>query len=136
MTIPEYNIFVHIMDLPGSAEEAVTENEDGTYSIFIDAQLSPLGREKAYQHAIEHIKNGDFEKENVQEIELDAHNISVFGGAKMEDESNAIRATIRKRRKTSARKWREINERIAFIQENDPDFFMRQGEYNRLFSGI
>ena len=72
-TTQEYDIFVHIMNLPGSAEEAVTENEDGTYSIFIDAQLSPEGRRQAYDHALRHINNFDFEKENVQIIEYQAH---------------------------------------------------------------
>ena len=53
--------------------EAITENEDCTYTIFINQNLSEAKRLKAIQHALEHIKEKDFEKDNVQEIESDRH---------------------------------------------------------------
>ena len=55
--------------------EAITENEDCTYTIFINQNLSEAKRLKAIQHALEHIKENDFEKNNVQEIEFDRHAI-------------------------------------------------------------
>lgn len=53
--------------------EAITENEDCTYTIFINQNLSEAKRLKAIQHALEHIKENDFEKDDVQEIEFDRH---------------------------------------------------------------
>ena len=43
-----------------NVNEVVTENEDGSFTIFVNA--------------FRHIKNLDFEKSNTQEIELSAHN--------------------------------------------------------------
>ena len=51
----------------------IIKNEDGSYTILINAKLSDQGQLLAYEHALRHIINEDFEKENVQEIEADAH---------------------------------------------------------------
>lgn len=51
----------------------VIKNEDGSYTILINARLSDRGRIEAYKHALKHIINDDFEKENVQMIETAAH---------------------------------------------------------------
>ena len=53
--------------------EAITENEDNSYTIFINRNLSDAKRLKAIQHALEHIKEKDFEKSDVQEIEAKRH---------------------------------------------------------------
>ena len=53
--------------------EAVTENEDGSFTIFINDALCELKRIKAVRHALEHIGSDDFKKGNVQEIEIAAH---------------------------------------------------------------
>lgn len=55
--------------------EMVTENEDGSYTIFVNARLSHDGRMRAYQHAMEHINRNDFQKDDVQQIEAVAHDI-------------------------------------------------------------
>ena len=54
--------------------EAITENEDGSFTIFINNNLCESKRLQAVRHALTHIENDDFTKENVQEIEKDAHN--------------------------------------------------------------
>lgn len=65
---------VRLINFPsGSSREAVTENEDGTYTIFIDAALSHEGQQERFYHAMNHITGGDFTKENIQEIEFNAH---------------------------------------------------------------
>ena len=51
----------------------VVENEDGSYTILINAKLSHSGRIKAYKRAMNHINNNDFQKESVQKIESHAH---------------------------------------------------------------
>lgn len=53
--------------------EAITENEDNSYTIFINRNLSEAKRLKAIQHALEHIKEKDFEKSDVQQIESKRH---------------------------------------------------------------
>ena len=69
------DIFVVLMDFPAGRKvhEAVTENADGTYTIFIDSRLSEDGQQHEYEHAMKHIEDGDFEKPDVQIIEVVAH---------------------------------------------------------------
>lgn len=66
------NIYTYIVDLPPHITEMVTPCFDG-YTIYLDASLSPYGREKAFKHAMWHIRNNDFEKYDVQQIESEAH---------------------------------------------------------------
>ena len=64
------DVIVHLIDFPkGKVHEAVTENADGSYSVFIDARLSNDGQLREYEHALKHIESGDFEKDDVQLIE-------------------------------------------------------------------
>lgn len=60
-----------LLDMP--TNEAVTVNEDGSYTIFINARLNREQQIKSYYHTMKHIVGEDFEKENVQEIEVLAH---------------------------------------------------------------
>ena len=41
--------------------------------IFLNARLSQESRVKSYYHALRHIQKQDFEKQNVQDIEIQAH---------------------------------------------------------------
>ena len=56
-----------------TVNEAVTENEDGSYTIFVNNNLCESNRLSAINHALSHIKNYDFGKDDVQEIESEAH---------------------------------------------------------------
>lgn len=58
--------------------ELVTPNEDGTYTVLINARMSYETQRKALLHAIGHILNDDFGKENVQQIEAAAHGLIGF----------------------------------------------------------
>lgn len=62
-----------IIDFPTKGNEMVMPNEDGSYTILINAKLSYIGRIQAYEHAMSHILNHDFQKTDVQEIESEAH---------------------------------------------------------------
>lgn len=53
--------------------EVVTENEDGSYTIFINSRLNYEQQMKAYLHAMKHITGDDFQKDDVQKIECSAH---------------------------------------------------------------
>ncbi len=67
-----YDTFIYVVNLPNGINEAVTPCIDG-YTIYINANLSLEEQYKAYHHAMWHIQNDDFSKDNVQEIETDAH---------------------------------------------------------------
>lgn len=56
-------------------KEAIVENDDGSETIFINSNLNYEERCKAYQHALDHINENDFEKYEVQSIEYVAHNL-------------------------------------------------------------
>ena len=65
------NYQVILMDM--TVNEVVTENEDGSYTIFINSRLNYEKRLKAYLHAMKHIEGDDFQKDDVQNIEYLAH---------------------------------------------------------------
>ena len=58
---------------PGKVREAVTENEDGSYTIFIEENLSQSERQREFLHAMRHIAGDDFSNNDIQSIEYDAH---------------------------------------------------------------
>lgn len=62
---------VILMDM--TVNEVVTENEDGSYTIFINSRLNCEKQMKAYLHAMKHITGDDFQKDDVQSIEYLAH---------------------------------------------------------------
>lgn len=71
------DIFVQVIDMDVMIPEQVVKNQDGSYTIFLNARYSHEYNLKSYQHAIEHINNGDFDREcgNVQVIEAAAHEV-------------------------------------------------------------
>ena len=74
--VGDYHIF--LVGMPYSVHELISPTADGEYNIYINSILSNAKRIEAYHHALEHIKNGDFDANNigadVQEIEYRAHN--------------------------------------------------------------
>lgn len=62
------DLYVYYVQLPDGVDEAVLPCLGG-YTIYIDPRQSMSGMFRAYQHALEHIRNHDFEKSDVQEIE-------------------------------------------------------------------
>ena len=51
----------------------LVKNADDSYTIFLNARLSQESRVKSYYHALRHIQEQEFEKQNVQDIEIQAH---------------------------------------------------------------
>ena len=64
---------VKLMDLDTMVHEVVTKNSDGSYTIIINSRFALESQKAAYLHAIGHIENDDFEKDDVQQIEAEAH---------------------------------------------------------------
>ncbi len=67
------NINVKIMDMDTMIPEHLVKNADDSYTIFLNARLSRESQLKYYYHALRHINNADFCKENVQKIEFENH---------------------------------------------------------------
>lgn len=62
-------IGVYCIDMPSRVEEQIVFNEDGSFTIFINARLTQERQMLAYQHALIHIMQDDFSKDNADEIE-------------------------------------------------------------------
>lgn len=56
-------INVQILDFGNSIPAVVTINDDGSFSIFLNARLTYEKRLEAYWHEIRHIQNQDFYSE-------------------------------------------------------------------------
>lgn len=53
--------------------ERVIKNNDDSYTVLLNSRLSHERLLEAYSHALEHIQNDDFEKEESDKIEINAH---------------------------------------------------------------
>lgn len=68
------DVYVQLVDFPTTkVSETVTQNADGSYTIFINSKMADREQISAYTHALRHIKSGDFEKSDANEIEKKAH---------------------------------------------------------------
>lgn len=110
------------MDFPVKGNEMVTENEDGSYTIMINTRLSYDGQLNAYRHAMKHIENDDFQKNDVQHIEASAHahkctekstNLEIPAALYLERLQQ-----LRKQKKQTKNKIVKDQKRVQFLQEN------------------
>lgn len=126
---PDVNVI--LWNFPNNGREMVVSNEDGSYTILINSKLSDEGRLRAYEHAIKHITDNDFEKDDVQTIEATAHSITM---PLSEDTKpiykyeNKIKQ-IRKRRATIQAKIKEDEKRVDFLLNYGGDMFARAEHY-------
>lgn len=65
--------YVYMVPFPDGIREAVTPGYENDYTIYINENLPDEEKLKAYRHAVNHCIRNDFAKENVQEIEANAH---------------------------------------------------------------
>lgn len=66
------DVYVYMQPLPYGLKSFVTPCADG-YTVYIDPRLDPESQMKAYRHELEHIEKNDFERKDVQGIEVGAH---------------------------------------------------------------
>ena len=142
MEIRDENITVQLIDMEIGIHEQVIKASDEHYTILLNARDADNQRVAAYEHAIKHLKDDDFEKDDVQKIETEAHLIEDQIPAPVSlSESNlelkreralkrkAAREAAYERRWKKLQKERKVKERLfgydAFIAaENrwaDPD---------------
>ncbi len=69
---------IQLIQFPNKkVKESVVENEDGSYTIFIESSLTREMQKQAFKHAMLHILGNDFSKERTADmIEFAAHNIT------------------------------------------------------------
>lgn len=134
MMTPDVNVY--LMNFPSKGKEMVVPNEDGSYTIFLNARLSYEEQLKAYQHAIDHIKNQDFQKSNVQEIEAAAHKMVSSSALEIRPKNkyeDRIKRIQRKRKKIQ-KQLAERQKAIEFLQAYLPeDYFFQAAEYHKLY---
>ena len=66
-------INVQILDMDTMIPEHLVKNADDSYTIFLNARLSKDSQLKYYYHALKHITENDFCKNDVQKIESETH---------------------------------------------------------------
>jgi len=66
------NTYVYMVGLPDSVNEMVLPCADG-FTVYINEKLDDEKKLQAYCHALEHIKNNDWNNSDVQMIEAKAH---------------------------------------------------------------
>ena len=134
MTTPDVNVFLIDFQVPG--KEMVVSNEDGSYTILINARLSQDERLKAYQHALGHIDDGDFEKSDIQSIEFRAHELDPSPkavSAPVNEHKKRIQQLQRERKKIQ-KALRDKEKEIKLIADlYGPDCFFRAAERRWLY---
>ena len=69
------DVRVFIINMDTKVREQITENADGSYSIFLNAKLTQEQQTDSYIHAIKHILRQDFENHSADRIEYYAHKV-------------------------------------------------------------
>lgn len=58
------------MTMPGDVLATVSVDEDGYASIFINEQLAPEARKRAFMHELRHIRRGDmYNDHTIEDVE-------------------------------------------------------------------
>ena len=62
-------INVQYLDMPCRIHGMIRENEDGSYTVILNSRDSRERNMKAYQHELKHLFRGDFQRDEIQDIE-------------------------------------------------------------------
>ena len=135
------NISVHIIDFKSAGiDEQVILNQDGSYTILIDARASYEAQAAAYEHAMSHIRNGDFQKEDVQQIEAEAHGIEPATPIIQMEE---IQPKKKVQAKSNRKAWAKVNRQRREMQRycdmmgmDFEDYLFRRWEEKKLYGGF
>lgn len=118
MTTPDVNVVV-VDFKTAKGNEMVAYNEDGSYTILINARLSYASQLKAYEHAMRHINENDFQKEDVQTIEYTAHQLDAKKTTIEPAQKYLDRIQqLKKEQQRIQRQIKRDQERIKFIMDN------------------
>lgn len=74
----KYNLNTQMIAMPMKVRGAVTINEDDSYTIFINKNISAEMQRQTFLHELRHIRNGDlFSEESADEIEARNHALDI-----------------------------------------------------------
>ena len=72
------DVFVRYMELPSTIRSFVVANKDLSYTILLNSKLSHEQNLISYQHELDHILRGDYEKKcSIDLIEIHSHADSI-----------------------------------------------------------
>lgn len=129
MMTPDVNVVV-IDFKTAKGNEMVTCNEDGSYTILINARLSYAGQLKAYEHAMRHIKENDFQKEDVQAIEYTAHQLDTKETTPEPAKKYLDRIQrLKKEQQMIQKQIKHDQERVKFIMDNCDLYKLAEHQY-------
>ena len=140
MTTPDVNVV--LLDFPNSQKEMVVPNEDGSFTILINAKHTTEQQAAAYDHAMEHIPNCDFQKKDVQQIEQTAHNLTVSKKTEniapaSSDTLDKIMKRIRRERRKLQKQMMEYESDMKFISSfSGSDTIQNSEEKKWLYEGV
>jgi len=60
LSIDGADFFVRVVDLPFGVGGCVTPNDDGTFSVYINARYDRRKQQESYNHELRHIERNDF----------------------------------------------------------------------------
>ena len=108
------DIFVEVIDFgkDTKAAEMVTKNDDGSYTVFLNARYSHDKQMEALEHGVRHVTNDDFSKTDVQQIEADAHHI-----IERRQQQDKDKARLERRKQRMERRRRKALKKLRAEQE-------------------
>ena len=69
-----YSLNVQLLALPPKIGATVTVNEDGSYTMFVNKNITYESQKKAALHELEHVKRGHFlYNKSADELELETN---------------------------------------------------------------
>lgn len=72
-----YDFNVVITDLDNMIGECICHNADDSYTIFLNSRWSSEEQRFCLLHALDHVRNNDWEKYDINEIERERHESSI-----------------------------------------------------------
>lgn len=107
MEVRKEDYHVQLIDMEYGIHEQVIKASDGHHTILLNARDADNQRIKGYEHAIEHLRNDDFEKADVQKIETEAHLIEEQVPSPLSDPEQ-LEKKRRNREAAFERKWKRL----------------------------
>lgn len=116
-------VYVYLVDLPSGINEMVTPCADGDYTVYLSARLDNAHRQRAYEHALKHIRNNDFQKTDVQQIEAEAHGL-IAPELQVKEDPRKKRYEAMRRKNALARKRIQkqlvrYQKKVEYLMETD-----------------
>lgn len=135
-----YDINVILLNDANGVPGSVWHNSDDSYTIFIDAHLGTEKQKEVFQHEINHIINGDFEKADIQQIEAEAHGIKI-PDATERIPANKFERRLAQFRKEKARIQRKLQKREREIESliklnGSDEFLFDSAEYHKFYGSL